>query len=373
MDEHPVSPGQRSLRFKIRRQSDVTLAVVACQRDDFLPAFPADERGIVGTMVSELATNILKYAGEGDVLLESLEANGRYGVSIQVSDQGPGIKDLEQALADGFSTSGTLGLGLPAVKRMSDSLTITAPIGGGTVVNVVRWCRNPVASGKPSQAPAPLRADSRKPAGEPRLKPPLALDINMQHRTYPGQTVCGDQTLALELADLTLLVQLDGTGHGTAANQAATALVACIQDHVHDWQQPTPETLLPSLLEACQTTALSGIGAAIGLALVDRQQHRLHYMGIGNTRIMVFKPGGWEGISQAGMLGHRYRKPMLNSTSLQAGDSVVTFSDGISSTGVRALRKRSDRPKTATAIADQLMTLAKDSDDASCLVATCLI
>ena len=150
MDEHPVSAGQHSLHFKIRRQSDVTLAVVACQRDDFLPAFPADERGIVGTMVSELATNILKYAGEGDVLLESLEANGRYGVSIQVSDQGPGIKDLEQALADGFSTSGTLGLGLPAVKRMSDSLTITAPTGGGTVVNVMRWCRNPVASGKPS-------------------------------------------------------------------------------------------------------------------------------------------------------------------------------------------------------------------------------
>jgi anti-sigma regulatory factor (Ser/Thr protein kinase) len=373
MDERTVSPQARSLHFKIRRQSDVTLAVVACQREDFLPAFPADERGIVGTVVSELATNILKYAGDGEVLLESLDADGRHGVSIQVSDQGPGIKNLEQALADGFSTSGTLGLGLPAVKRMSDSLTITAPIGGGTVIHVVRWCRHPVGPAKPSQPPATRGADGRKPAAESRIKPTLALDISMQHRAYPGQTVCGDQTLVVELKSLTLLVQVDGTGHGLAANQAATALVACIQTHVQDWHEPTAETLLPSLLEACQTTASSGIGAAIGLVLVDREQHRLHYLGIGNTRIMVFKPGGWEGISQVGMLGHRYRKPLLNSTSLQTGDSVVTFSDGISSTGVRALRKRSDRPTTATAIADQLMMLAKASDDASCLVATCLI
>ena len=372
MDEHADSPGQRSLRFKVRRQSDVTLAVVACQRNDLLPAFPASERGIVGTIVSELATNILKYAGEGEVLLESLEANGRHGVSIQVSDQGPGIENLEQALADGFSTSGTLGLGLPAVKRMSDSLTITAPIGGGTLVNVVRWCRYPVPSTKRTEAAAVPRASSRKPAGELNLKPPLTLEISRQLRAYPGQTVCGDQTLALDLADLTLLVQLDGTGHGHAANQATTALVGCIEHGVQDLQQFTADTLLPALLDACQSTASSGIGAALGLALVDRQQHRLHYMGIGNTRIMVFKPGGWEGISQAGMLGHRYRKPMISSTSLQPGDSVVTFSDGISSSGVRAMRKRSDRPTTATAIADHLMTLAKDSDDASCLVATCL-
>lgn len=373
MDEQPVSPLPRSLRFKIRRQSDVTLAVVACQRDDFLPAFPANERCVVGTVVSELGMNILKYAGEGEVLLESLESDGRHGVSIQVSDQGPGIKDLDQALADGYSTSGTLGLGLPAVKRMCDSLTITEPIGGGTVVSVVRWCRYPVPSSKPSQLPATPRAAIRQPSGEPHPKTPLTLDIRSEQRAYPGHTVCGDQTLALEITNLTLLVQLDGTGHGVAANQAVTALVACIERHVQECQQPTPESLLPSLLDACQATAGSGIGAAIGLALVDRQKHRLHYMGVGNTRIMVFKPGGWEGISQAGMLGHRFRKPMLSSASLQAGDSVVTFSDGISSSGVRALRKHSNRPTTATAIAEQLMTLAKDSDDASCLVATCLI
>lgn len=372
MDEQPALPLPRSLRFKIRQQSHVTLAVLACQRDDFLPAFPANERGEVGTVVSELATNILKYAGHGEILLESLEADGRHGVSIQASDQGPGIKDLSQALADGYSTSGTLGLGLPAVKRMSDSLSITAPIGGGTVVNAVRWCRSPLPTSSPRQPPANARVNRCKPPGEPHPKTPLTLAIRMQHRPLPGQTVCGDQTLALELTELTLLVQLDGTGHGHSAHQAATALIACIQDQVKNWQQSRPEILLPSLLDACQITASSGIGAAIGLALVDRPQRRLHFMGLGNTSIMAFKPGGWEGISQAGMLGHRYRKPMLSSTSLQAGDSIVTFSDGISSSGVRALRKRSNRPTTATEIAEQLMALAKDSDDASCLVATCL-
>ena len=372
MGELPVSPMPRILNFRIQRQSDVTRAVVACQKIDFLPAFPANERGIVGTVISELGTNIVKYAGEGEIHLESLEAKGRYGVSIQASDQGPGIKDPERALTDGYSTSGTLGLGLPAVRRMSDSLTITAPPGGGTVVSVVRWCRYPVSSAKANHSPSDTSSVIRRQTREPLVKTPIKLDIKMQCRAYPGQMVCGDQTLALEYKSLTLLVQLDGTGHGHLASEAATSLVECIQNHVLTWEDESAEILLQSLLDACQTTANSGVGAAIGLALVDRQQHQLHYMGIGNTRIMVFKSGGWEGISQPGLLGHRYRRPILSATALLAGDSVVTFSDGISSSGVRALRKRSDRPTTATAIADQLMTLARDSDYASCIVATCL-
>ena len=88
----------------------------------------------VATVTSELARNILKYAGHGRVELEVLERTGRSGVRVVATDRGPGIEDVEQALADHYSTGGTLGLGLSGARRMMDEQTITSDPGKGTRV-----------------------------------------------------------------------------------------------------------------------------------------------------------------------------------------------------------------------------------------------
>jgi serine/threonine-protein kinase RsbT len=66
----------------------------------------------LATVTSELARNILKYAGRGQIKLEHLEQNGRQGFRIIASDSGPGIEDIERAMAEHYSSGGTLGLGL---------------------------------------------------------------------------------------------------------------------------------------------------------------------------------------------------------------------------------------------------------------------
>jgi serine/threonine-protein kinase RsbT len=94
---------------------------------------------LIATSISELARNILLYAGEGDITLQPLENGGRYGLAVLASDHGPGIADLERALEDGYSTSGRLGLGLPGVRRLMDEFEVRTQNGGGTLVRAVVW------------------------------------------------------------------------------------------------------------------------------------------------------------------------------------------------------------------------------------------
>lgn len=95
------------------------------------------------TAGSELARNILTYATDsrGSLRVEHVRANGRRGVKATFTDEGPGIDDLEAALTDGFSTSQSLGLGLPGARRLADEMTITSAAGSGTTVVIVKWAR----------------------------------------------------------------------------------------------------------------------------------------------------------------------------------------------------------------------------------------
>src|SRR5713226_5802726 len=81
-----------------------------------------DERSVeeIALVVSELATNLVKHATDGILRLQRTEEAGRPGIQIDSEDQGPGISNVEQAIADNFSTSGSLGCGLGAVNRLMD-------------------------------------------------------------------------------------------------------------------------------------------------------------------------------------------------------------------------------------------------------------
>jgi serine/threonine-protein kinase RsbT len=83
--------------------------------------------------------NILKYAGVGEVRLRQVKKIGASGVEIEAIDHGPGIADCEAAMQDHFSSSGTLGLGLPAVKRMMDEFSLVSSAGEGTRVTARKW------------------------------------------------------------------------------------------------------------------------------------------------------------------------------------------------------------------------------------------
>lgn len=101
--------------------------------------FSASDSTLLATAISELARNIVSYAGQGEIVLHATQNSGRPGVTVVARDAGPGIPSLEQALRDGYSTSGSLGLGLPGVRRLVDEFEIISEVGRGTTVTVRKW------------------------------------------------------------------------------------------------------------------------------------------------------------------------------------------------------------------------------------------
>jgi serine/threonine-protein kinase RsbT len=124
-------------------QSDVDI-VAARQKGRALATrlgFSSSDATIVATAISELARNIVLYAKRGEIALTAT-SNGEYrGLMIVACDEGEGIPDVRQAMQDGYSTSGRMGVGLPGVKRLMDEFEISSVVGKGTVVTVKKWGR----------------------------------------------------------------------------------------------------------------------------------------------------------------------------------------------------------------------------------------
>jgi len=91
------------------------------------------------TAASELARNIVCYAGSGRLRWRGLDAGDRVGLELIFEDRGPGIADLAQAMQDGYTSGRGLGLGLPGTKRLMDEMEIQSTVGQGTIVTVRKW------------------------------------------------------------------------------------------------------------------------------------------------------------------------------------------------------------------------------------------
>jgi serine/threonine-protein kinase RsbT len=101
--------------------------------------FSLVEQTKIVTAASELARNMVDYAGGGGLVLEALEEGHRRGLRLIFEDHGPGIPDVPAALRDGFTTGGGMGLGLGGAKRLSNEFEIKTAVGEGTRITLVRW------------------------------------------------------------------------------------------------------------------------------------------------------------------------------------------------------------------------------------------
>ena len=126
-------------RLPIRDELDARRAALEATQYALDAGFPETGSRMIATAVSELVRNILKYAGSGEIWLRQVEGRRGRGVEIEAADQGPGIADVEAAMRDHYSSSGTLGLGLPGVKRLMDEFAVESNPGEGTRVKAVKW------------------------------------------------------------------------------------------------------------------------------------------------------------------------------------------------------------------------------------------
>jgi serine/threonine-protein kinase RsbT len=103
--------------------------------------FSTGDQTVIAAAISEIARNILMYAKRGEITLRMVPNGDRQGVEVIARDRGPGIRDIQRAMQDGYSTSGGLGLGLPGARRLMDEFEVVSVVGEGTTVRMTKWRR----------------------------------------------------------------------------------------------------------------------------------------------------------------------------------------------------------------------------------------
>ena len=129
------------VRVAILTDADVVTARQEARTMGAGLGFSSTDLTLLATAISEIARNITTYAGEGEVTLRVLDRDGRRGIEVLASDEGPGISDVELAMQDGYTTGNGLGLGLPGTRRLVDDFELQTTPGAGTTVRLVKWIR----------------------------------------------------------------------------------------------------------------------------------------------------------------------------------------------------------------------------------------
>ena len=130
----------QSRSIALESEHDITIARSEVRSVAAALGFRLIDQTRLATVTSELARNVVKYAGRGRMIAQPTEdARGRQGLRLIFEDSGPGIPDIAAAMRDGFSTGRGLGKGLPGSKRLVDEFQIESEVGRGTRVTIIRW------------------------------------------------------------------------------------------------------------------------------------------------------------------------------------------------------------------------------------------
>ncbi len=351
-----VEAPSNTLTFPVKDAVDVTVGIRRVREAGLLSGATEVDQTLVATIISELAQNIVKYAGRGTVRVNRVQANDGVDIEVWADDGGPGIADVDRAMRDHFSTGNTLGLGLPGVRRMSDAFSINSSPGAGTHVHVRKRIM-----GRRVAAPPATRITAATPGGARPAEPSTAQwDIGMHVRPMSGYVVSGDMTLAVQTDDGLLLVITDATGHGINANEIARGVSEFVMQHATG----DVKRLLTELHAHLKGT----IGAAVGALFIDPQRRMFRYAGVGNTGAARRVGTNWRPVSKDGVLGQRLPTLLEQTGDLARGDLIMLWTDGLSELagGMFAARNAF---KPATQLARELVEeLGKPHDDASCIV-----
>jgi anti-sigma regulatory factor (Ser/Thr protein kinase) len=259
--------------------------------------------GRVGIVATELANNLIRHAGGGELLIQALDDNSVPTVEIVAIDRGPGMH-IDTCMRDGYSTGGTAGTGLGAVLRLSTVFDAYSLVDQGTVV-VSRISRAD-SSGRPDSAALPK-------AGE----------FGAVCLALAGEIECGDIWRIAHDGEESVIMVADGLGHGPLAASASRALAAAFEERPFE---------APSQCMQRFHGVLSGSrGAAAACAMIDRPRGKVIYAGVGNISGSVVSGDRSKGmVSHNGTLGVQLLRNQQFEYDYHPGSRVVMHSDGMS-------------------------------------------
>ena len=286
------------VHFQIREMS----AVAEARRDVTGMAraigFAENDIGRVALVVTEAATNLVKHTPQGQLLARAFDRDGVASIEVVALDQGPGIANVCESLRDGYSTAGSLGTGLGAIKRLSDEFDIYTIGGKGCALVAQLWSRRPPSGNRP----APL-------------------EIGVVCLPKPGEVACGDAWAVEWRGGHCVILVADGLGHGADAAAAAMAAVNALRTH--------PQLAPAALIELAHDALRSTRGAALAVADIDLARE-VRYAGIGNIAGVALAPGGNRHmVSHSGIVGHEARKIQEFVYPWSQDSVLVMHSDGL--------------------------------------------
>ena len=331
-----VRAGSATTQVVVEEASQVSQArreALAFARQLSLDAATADRLALV---VTEAATNLVKHAKAGRMLLAPLASGAVAGFEVITLDRGPGMRSVAASMRDGHSTSGSPGLGLGSISRLASNLDIYSQPGVGTVLRFEVWN-----------------------AGA--LPAPASIAFGAVCVAKPGEGVPGDGWLVESAGGRHLAVVVDGLGHGIqAATAAGTALrVAREQGNAE------PAALLTSMHSALRSTR----GAAAGVATFRPHASSGVFAGIGNIRALVRTAEATRNlVSHNGTLGHQVRKFQPFDFAFPPHALVVLHSDGVATHWSLDTYPGLDRHHPGVIAAAVYRDYARPRDDATIVV-----
>lgn len=295
--------------------------------------YDATRAGQVSIVVTELAQNMLRHAGGGEMLAGRDDADPG-GIEILALDRGPGLTDVARCLRDGFSTGGTAGNGLGAIRRLSREMLIHAEAAHGTAI-LVRM--GGVLPERPARDAAALCVPK------------------------PGEVICGDAAAIRRRADGSVgFLLADGLGHGPEAARASGMAVSVFLAQ----SSADPAVQLAELHASLRPTR----GAALAIARIDAAG-LVTYGGIGNIAGLVVDAQGLRRmVSHSGTAGHVAGRIQTFQYPLFASPVLVMFSDGLTSTWSPTAKVRLYRQDPLLIAGVLYRDHSRGRDDASVMV-----
>lgn len=252
--------------------------------------------GKLSLIVTEVANNLIKHAGQGHLLARCLGVNGDAGLEIVALDRGGGMNNVAQCMRDGYSTAGSPGTGLGAIARLSATFDIYSTPGCGTAV-VARVYRAAIPSNYPLEFGAVCIATT-------------------------GEEICGDSWSVRHGEGRISFLVVDGLGHGGSAAQAAHEAVAVFEEHA---------TRSPAeILRAAHGRLRSTRGAAMAIAETNLSEGIIRYAGVGNIAATIISGGATRSlVSHNGTVGHEMPRVQEFVYPWPEGALLVMHSDGL--------------------------------------------
>ena len=259
--------------------------------------FDETASGRVALAVTEAATNLLKHAGRGEILLGASQSGGHLFVEVLALDRGPGMGNVDECFEDGYSTAGSAGTGLGALRRLASTIDVYSRPGGTALL-----IRIGAATDRPGTVPRRMVGGLSVARG--------------------GEDQCGDAwDHELRAGVLTVLVT-DGLGHGTGAAEAARECVRTFRRH----GGKAPMQRVEMLHQALRGTR----GAALAVAEVDLGRRVVRFAGLGNITASLHGDGPVRHlVSHHGIAGHNARRIEEYIYPWPARGVLIMHSDGL--------------------------------------------